>query len=505
MKNGIFGIINIGSSAIRMQISEFKNSKERILESIVTPIALGLDTFEKGYITLEKAKETAQILSKYAQKLDEYKIWGNYKAICTSAVRDAQNKYFFINYINTKTQLDIEIIEESQEMYIKYLGVKNDIKNFDKLAQEGLLIAYLSSGSLSISIKENEVDLFNSVFNSGSLRQFLLFKDFDVIIRSKAYEEQMGKIINTIRQNFTSLNSVKYMIGCGSSINLLVKLLKPKSNKITYKSLNTLYNSIKSTSPQTICQTYSLTQNEANVVVPIVYTFSALLKMLNLDGFLFSNSTFPQQLVSYYSKKFKEKSVNKKILNQVIAYSKKYNNDLKHAKKVLYFANKLYSELKSIHSMTQKEKMVLDCACILHDVGYHIGINNHHQHSYYIAKSINIPGIDKEIIDYVAASVLFHRNKAKIESEDELLSAPIEKILVLKKIIALLKIADSLDASHMQIIEDIDINVSENEVKFIATALKIPFLEELTFKNKSVDFLETFGIAPKLYIKLKYE
>ena len=101
--------------------------------------------------------------------------------------------------------------------------------------------------------------------------------------------------------------------------------------------------------------------------------------------------------------------------------------------------------------------------------------------------------------------MLFHRNKAKIESEDELLSAPIEKILVLKKIIALLKIADALDASHMQIIEDIDIEVSENQVKITAIALKIPFLEELTFKNKSADFLETFGIEPKLYIKLKHE
>lgn len=505
MKNGIFGIINIGSSAIRMQISEFKNSKERILENIVTPIALGMDTFEKGYISLEKVKITAQILLKYAQKLDEYKIWSNYKAICTSAIRDAQNKYFFLNYITTKTQLDIEIIDETHEMYIKYLGVKNDIKNFDKFAQEGLLLAYLSSGSLSINIKTGEVDIFNSVFNAGALRQFLLFKDISNTIKYKAYEEQLGKILNTIKQNCNSLNSIKHMIGCGSSINLLTKVIKPKSNKISYKSLIALYQAIKSKDTQGISKDYNLILNEANAITPIVYTFSALLKMLNLDSFLFSNTTFPQQLINYYSKSFKEKSINKKILNQVLEYSKKYNNDLKHAKKVLHFANRLYTELKSIHSMTLKEKTILDAACILHDVGYYIGVNNHHRHSYYIAKSINIPGIDKEIIDYVAASVLFHRNKAKIESEDELLSAPIEKILSLKKIIALLKIADALDASHMQIIEDIDIQVNENEIKITAVALKIPFLEELTFKSKSIDFLETFGIAPKLYIKLKYE
>ncbi len=504
MKNGYFSVINIGSSAIRMQISEFKNSTETVLETIITPLALGIDTFEKGYISLEKAKETAQILSKYALKLDEYKIWNNYKAICTSAIRDAQNKYFFLNYITTKTHLDIEIIDETHEMYVKYLGLKNSIKNFDKFSKEGLLIACLSSGSLSISVKENEVDTFNSVFNVGYLRQYLLFKDVDDAIKFKAYEEQIDKIINTIKHN-ANVNAVKYMVVCGSSINLLTKIINPKSNKITYKALNALYQSIKSSNLELFGSNYHLTQNEASMVVPIVYTFLAILKMLNLKSFLFSDATFVQQLMSYYSKSFKEKSVNKKILNQIIAYSKKYNNDLKHAKKVLHFADRLYTELKNIHSLTQKEKTILDAACILHDVGYYIGVNNHHQHSYYIAKSINIPGIEREIIDYVAACVLFHRNKVKIEAEDELLSAPIEKILSLKKIIALLKIADALDASHTQIIEDIDILISESEIKITAIALKIPFLEELTFKHKCADFLETFGIEPKLYIKLKYE
>lgn len=504
MKNGIFGIINIGSSAIRMQISEFINSNERILENIITPIALGMDTFEKGYITLEKVKLASEILLKYGQKLDEYKLWGNYKVVCTSAIRDAQNKYFVLNYITVKTQLQVEIINEFDEMYVKYLGVRRYIKGFEKFENNGVLITYLSSGNLSINIRKGDVDIFNSVFAAGSLRQYLLFKSIDLPIRYKAYEEQLGKIISAIKQNCEQFNTIKHMVSCGSSINLLVKVLKPKTNKITTKALSEIYTLAKSGDQKTLNQ-YDLNPIEASIFVPTVYTFYAFLKIFNLDSFYFTNTSFPTQLMNYYTKSFKEKSINKKVINQIIAYSKKYNNDLKHAKQVLFFANKLFNELKVIHSMTQREKLILDCACILHDVGYYIGINNHHQHSYYIAKSINIPGAEKEIIDYVAAAVLFHRNKSKIESDDELLSAPIEKILSLKKIIAILKIADALDASHMQIIKDIEISILENEVKIIAIASKYPFLEELTFKNKSNDFLETFGIAPKLYVKLKYE
>ena len=77
--------------------------------------------------------------------------------------------------------------------------------------------------------------------------------------------------------------------------------------------------------------------------------------------------------------------------------------------------------------------------------------------------------------------------------------------MTIKKIVSILKIADALDASHMQLIKDITIEALDKFVKITAVSSAVPFLETKYFKLKSKDFLETFGIPVELYVRLDYE
>jgi len=77
-----------------MIISEYIEGKENTLELLIKPLSLGRDTFTKGYITLENVYKATEILKNFKNKMEEYKINKNYKAVCTSGVREAQNRYF---------------------------------------------------------------------------------------------------------------------------------------------------------------------------------------------------------------------------------------------------------------------------------------------------------------------------------------------------------------------------------------------------------------------------
>lgn len=76
---------------------------------------------------------------------------------------------------------------------------------------------------------------------------------------------------------------------------------------------------------------------------------------------------------------------------------------------------------------------------------------------------------------------------------------------MIKKIVAILKIADSLDASHMQIVQDINVTVSENVIKVTAISKDIPYIEEKVFNRKNRDFLEIFGIPILFEAKIGYD
>ncbi len=127
MKSGIFGIVDIGAGSIRCQISEVSKNSDagrriKTLEYIIFPLSIGMDTFLKKYITLDTVYKAAEIFGNIKLKFKEYDINGNYRAVCTSAVRDAENKHFFINHIRVKTGIELEIIDAEEELYIKYLG-----------------------------------------------------------------------------------------------------------------------------------------------------------------------------------------------------------------------------------------------------------------------------------------------------------------------------------------------------------------------------------------------
>jgi len=505
MKNGIFAVINVGASALRMQISEFTNYQEKTLEFLVKPLRLGRDTFSKGYITLDNVHKATEILLNFADKLKEYEIKSNYRAICTSSVRDAENRYFFIDHVRIKTGINLEIIDETDELFIKSVGVKSDIKDFHKMEGEGLLFLNLASGNIGVSLMKKDLRLFSAALPFGSLRICELFKGVNENLKYRAYEQYIHKMLHHLKTACKEIDSVKYLVGSGSSINLLNEVLNPKNNFIKLKELERLYNSTKQLPLTEISKLLNIDLYYAEVLKPTVYVYLSLMKLINADTLYFSKQSFPRQLILYYAKNIKEKKLNKKFITVIRNYTLRYEIDEKHASQVAKFSKKLFNKLKPLHSLKTKDLLILEAAALLHDVGYFIGINNHQEHSYYIANAFRMPGFDAETIEAISTIVLFHREKYHFSSDFRYTSLPIEKKLLIRKLIALLKIADSLDASHMQLIKDIDIKMLSDSITVIAKANKKPFFEELTFYRKNKDFLQIYGVPINLKLNLLHE
>lgn len=505
MKNGIFAVINVGASALRMQISEFVNHECIVLEYLIKPLKLGRDTFSKGYITLENVHKAAEILNNFSDKLKEYDIKNNYRAICTSSVRDAENRYFFIDHMRIKTGIQLEIIGEMEELFIKSLGVKNDISYFSDMAKEGILFVNLASGNIGINLIKKDLSLFSAALPFGTLRNTELFKNVNENLKYRAYEEYINKMKHHLEISVKEISTIKHMVGSGSSINLLLEIFKPAKFSIKRKKLENLYNEVKNLTSTEIAEKLNINEYYAEILRPTLYVYIVMLKIIGSNILHFSKQSFPHQLTLYYSKSIKEKRLNQKLKKNLIRYAKHYGFDEKHSNLIVKFSKTLFNSLKSIHSLGNKEGIVLESAALLHDVGYFVGINNHHEHSYYITRSFKMPGFDEETIDLIALITLFHRDKYHFMYDSRFTSLPIEKNLLLRKLIALLKIADSLDASHMQIIKDIEVEIKESEVLIIAKALKKPFFEELTFYKKKTDFQEIYGIPANLKVDLTYE
>ena len=138
-------------------------------------------------------------------------------------------------------------------------------------------------------------------------------------------------------------------------------------------------------------------------------------------------------------------------------------------------------------------------------IGEYIDAKQAIYNSYYIIKSISIPGISSRDI-FLTACVVYNMNS--ILSHDESIEGNYlspEELLIINKLSCILRMAVSFDASKTGLIEDIEIVQTDNMIIINAKALKEPFVELFTFEKVKHTFEETFGIQVDIRTKMIYD
>ncbi len=497
MRNGIFAVINIGTSAFRMEIGSFQNGKYMQLEYIIKSLSLGKDTFSKGFISQDSMEKAMNILQRFKIKMDEYNIKNRYKALATSSVREARNREFFIDYMSKKAGIKIEVLTPHEELYIRYISIKNEFKGFKKLENRGIALVNVSSGNVSIMTVKKKTILYADSLHFGSLRLNEIFNNIDERNKFYAYNRYISNMIETVKQTIKASN-IKNVIFSGSSIVILNSILNPKSNSITKHSIINLFEIIKREDLHFIKGRFDIRENEAYILKPMLAIYTNILSLFNSDTFYFSTTTFTRKLIFYYSKSYRKGTLQDYLENTLIHVGEKYNFDKQHAISVKDNAIKIFDALKDIHLLDNRYRKILEIAAIMHDVGYFINANTHEKQSYYIIKSMNLPQITKKDNTMIALTALLHKDddKYKHVARYEYLSE--KDTFTLMKLASLIRIADAMDASHKQLIKEFSIVQETDGIRIKAKSNNFIYFEEVSFRKKSRLFEEIFGIKISL-------
>ena len=503
MKTYLYGIINIGASAFRMAVSEVSSKGIKEIDYLIKPLRLGVDTFSQGYISLERVKQATEILKGFHNKLVEYGI-KEYKAVCTSGVREALNKDFFIDYVKIHTGIDIIILEPSEEVYIKYLAAKFSVANFEKMEKQGVVFANIASGNVTLSVSKGDNVLYSGALPYGSLRLRQMFRHIAPSKRHRAFDQYAENMVSTVAGTINN-TKIKNLVGSGSSINMMLRIFKPNDDFILRDDLEKLYNRIRAYTKQDIVEELSLRDDEAEVLVPTLCTYIHLLKYTGADRFHFSPVDFPSTLTHFYTGMLKDKDYQKRIKQTILLFGERFNINTAHAKRVSKFAKKLFNEFMDLHSLDKSKFDILETAALLYQVGGYIDPRNVTYNSYYIIKSINIPGWSSKDIQMTACVInSMDINKTNDEKkQSQTLSS--EERLVVNKLACILRMAYALDGSKSGLIDDIDIIQNDNIILINAQVKKEPFVELFTFDKIKHTFEETFGIPIDIRTNMVYD
>jgi exopolyphosphatase/guanosine-5'-triphosphate,3'-diphosphate pyrophosphatase len=140
----------------------------------------------------------------------------------------------------------------------------------------------------------------------------------------------------------------------------------------------------------------------------------------------------------------------------VVSLAERCGYDEKHARKVAQLALDLFDATVRRHRLGAAERSLLEYAAILHGIGHHISYRGHHKHAYYLIKNGGLRGFTPAEVEVLATVARYHRRPPR-RKHPAFAALPRADRRAVEVLSALLRLADSLDRSHRQVVKGLTV------------------------------------------------
>lgn len=164
-----------------------------------------------------------------------------------------------------------------------------------------------------------------------------------------------------------------------------------------------------------------------------------------------------------------------------------------HSQHVAKLALQIFDQLRSLHGCSDNERNLLEFAALLHDIGWAICGKKHHVHSMRLIEGAKTVKVDYPTKCLIAQIARYHRKSMPKPKHKQFWSlAPNDQITV-KKLAAILRIADALDRTHTGRVKKVVCSQVGTDVIITASYPEVLFDESQAFESKKDLFFNVFG------------
>jgi exopolyphosphatase / guanosine-5'-triphosphate,3'-diphosphate pyrophosphatase len=142
--------------------------------------------------------------------------------------------------------------------------------------------------------------------------------------------------------------------------------------------------------------------------------------------------------------------------------------DDEHALRCARFAGELFDAIHLALGLSPEHKRLAIAAALFHDVGYLRGDQDHHRKSFDIIRRATIPGLSHDERLIVACAARYHGRTSPNIEHAGFGEMSFEDQRLVRRTAAITRVAVALDASHLGLIDDIEVHAGERDIRVIA-------------------------------------
>ena len=459
-------VIDIGTTALRMQISEIHpDGKIRKLDSFTQAVSLGKDSFLTGSITKSTIEDCVHALKMYRAKLTEYGISDHrqIRVVASTAVKEATNRMAFLDRIYVATGFEIEPLDEAELHRVTFVGALPLIEANSEIFKNPSVLCEVSGGTTEVLFFKGEEVLYSQTYRQGSQRLRKKMDGYRGPISS--YPDAMEALMTGMLGQITHHGSqykLKNMIAIGGDIRFAANQINTKSKKqpdllqLSVKELENFALEIAAESVERLVSKYHLSLPDAESLGPALITYATIARELGINKLYVSDFNLRDGLVKEFAGGGKwTDAVVRQILRTAKQLGEKFSFDEQHSVHVAKLASAIFDQLRDLHQLNSRYKLILELAATLHEIGVFVSTRSYHKHTAYLIRHAEFFGTSAHDVELVAMVARYHRRAFPQRSHDGYSKLNRRDRVSVSKLAAILRIAKALDVSRNQRIQNL--------------------------------------------------
>ena len=451
--------IDAGSNAVRLSVARAYSALD--IEPIVTErysLRLGEGVFLRHRFSEEVLKKSVKAFRHLHEIIEEHGVT-KYRAVATSASREAQNRGALVRRIKQATGIKLEVISAKEE---SRLGREAVFAAMGPESQAGCIVD-LGGGSLELSILRDHTVSQAAQIPLGTVRLMSTLNIPGVINSNQA--EQVRRYVRALLESRLPARpnlADQVAVALGGNAETLANVAPgPRQDGLPTLEVSLLRERLPDILKRDLrsrMKAFGVRRDRADVMAVAALIFVTLGRYLNIRTFAIPSVGLREGLIQEIARDaFSRKEPHRynadarQILVATRSFGRRLDYDQRHAEHVRELSLMLFDQLQPLHHLPVQARVQLEAGALLHDLGHRVSHRGHHKHGEYLALNGDIPGLEGRDRNIVAAVVRYHNRKSEPDGHHPAYSALNNNDKrIARRLGALVRIAEGLDHSHRQ-------------------------------------------------------
>jgi exopolyphosphatase / guanosine-5'-triphosphate,3'-diphosphate pyrophosphatase len=489
--------VDIGTNSVRSIIVEVPvGGAHHIIddEKAMTRLGSGLDA--TGMLDPEAVERTVVALK---AMMDIGRSMGadDVRAIATEAVRRASNGAELVQRLKDEAGLNIEIISAEEEGRLVWLSASSLTKDMP-----ASVVVDVGGGSVEVvqAMGAEPLSIVSMRLGARVMTERFLAEDPPSDASFKALKRHVRR---TLADSVAPLEpGITTLVGSGGTVTSIAAIIAGMRGQ-RYESLHgleierpeimQLLGILSHSTAEQRAEMPGMPPDRIDIVLAGALVLAEVLKLFGASAILVNALGIREGIVLDTLASDGAIDPTPDHRRTVREVGQRYGYDREHAEHVTELSLSLFDQLSEPLRLGGNDRVLLESAAMLHDIGYYISYDRHHKHSYHLILNSGLRVFTRRERAIVAAIARYHTKALPKRSHESMIGLDPADRATVRRLAAILRIADGFDRGRSARVSAIDA-VDDGVVTRFTAHSDDDLHAELYGVDKKKDlYEETFG------------